>query len=201
MPAGTLIYVGAEAQLYHAGDRIIKVRTPKSYRHPAIDERLRSTRTKREAAILKTLTTINFPAPALIATNNYDEITMGYLPGEKVADIFESADVERVAYKIGSNVARLHAQNIIHADLTTSNMILLNEQVFFIDFGLSYHSSKQEDKAVDLHLLQQSIRAKHPTIAEAALRFIMEGYRTLPEAMEILERLKLVERRGRNKHK
>ena len=62
---------------------------------------------------------------------------------------------------IGESVARIHQKDIIHGDLTTSNMIFKNEKVFFIDFGLGYISRKIEDKAVDIHLLKQALEAKH----------------------------------------
>lgn len=32
-------------------------------------------------------------------------------------------------------------QGVIHGDLTTSNMIYLNGDIYFIDFGLSYIKS------------------------------------------------------------
>src|SRR4030042_1167648 len=50
--------------------------------------------------------------------------------------------------------------HIINGDLTTSNMILNpDNKLYFIDFGLSFHSNKIEDKAVDLHLLKQALNA------------------------------------------
>jgi tRNA A-37 threonylcarbamoyl transferase component Bud32 len=35
--------------------------------------------------------------------------------------------------------------------------MILKDRIFFIDFGLSFESTKFEDKAVDLHLLRQAL--------------------------------------------
>ena len=40
-------------------------------------------------------------------------------------------------------------------------MILVEDKIYFIDFGLGYISNKTEDKAVDLHLLKHALEAKH----------------------------------------
>eukprot|EP00126_Sphaerothecum_destruens_P010734 Sdes_comp20798_c0_seq4m17081 len=65
---------------------------------------------------------------------------------------------------IGVLVAKLHRENIIHGDLTTSNMLLEgnSENIILIDFGLSYVSSLAEDKAVDLYVLERAFASTHP---------------------------------------
>lgn len=42
---------------------------------------------------------------------------------------------------MGFLIFRLHQQGIIHGDLTTSNMILKDNKLYLIDFGLSYIKS------------------------------------------------------------
>ena len=59
---------------------------------------------------------------------------------------------------IGEAIGRLHANGVMHGDLTTSN-VMLHKNVdniqldlnclYIIDFGLSYISENLEDKAVD----------------------------------------------------
>jgi len=103
--------------------------------------------------------------------------------------------------EIGEKIAVLHNNNIIHGDLTTSNMIF-NKEVFFIDFGLSFFSHKIEDKAVDLHLLKQALESKHYKIWEKAFKIVLESYKKKAEnSDEILKRLEKVEKRGRYKQK
>ena len=103
--------------------------------------------------------------------------------------------------EIGEKIAVLHNNHIIHGDLTTSNMIF-NEEVYFIDFGLSFFSHKIEDKAVDLHLLKQALESKHYKIWEKAFKTALETYKKNAEnSDEILKRLEKVEKRGRYKQK
>lgn len=82
-------------------------------------------------------------------------------------------------------------------DLTTSNMISKGKAVYFIDFGLSEHSDRIEDKAVDLHLLKECLRSKHFDIWEACWRIFEAHYKN----KAVLDRLKKVEQRGRYKEK
>lgn len=58
-----------------------------------------------------------------------------------------------VAAELGRMIAKLHDGDLIHGDLTTSNvMIDLDGGVHLIDFGLSQLSTLSEDKAVDLYV-------------------------------------------------
>ncbi len=96
----------------------------------------------------------------------------------------------------------MHNKDIIHGDLTTSNMIYYNYKVYFIDFGLSFFSEKTEDKAVDLHLLRQAIDSKHYKVYEKAFYLILKGYISKAKSSkEIIKRFEIVELRGRNKAK
>jgi Kae1-associated kinase Bud32 len=189
---------GAEAVLYLDRD-VIKDRIRKGYRIPEIDERLRRTRTRREAKILDKLS--DFPAPSLIETDSKSRIVMEHIPGPKVRDILEKSEHKSLANEIGVKVARLHNKGIIHGDLTTSNM-MLNKEVFFIDFGLSFFSEKVEDKAVDLHLLRQALESKHYKVWEECFSAVRQGYeRTAKDAELVLKRFEVVESRGRYKRK
>ncbi|MGM5485136.1 MAG: KEOPS complex kinase/ATPase Bud32 [Nanobdellota archaeon] len=184
---------GAEAIVYEEEGNIIKERTEKPYRIKELDDKLRKSRTTREAGILEK---VEF-SPKLIRKDKY-RIVMEKLDGHLVKDIFDK-DHERISKLIGKTLTELHEKHIIHGDLTTSNMIL-NEKLFLIDFGLSSYSHKEEDKAVDLHLLKRAIDSKHHENAEESMRIILENYN--PENREsILKRLDKVEMRGRNKKK
>ncbi|MEM4268460.1 MAG: KEOPS complex kinase/ATPase Bud32 [Candidatus Woesearchaeota archaeon] len=184
---------GAEAVIYLKDNTIIKKRVQKSYRIKEIDMRLRKQRTKREAKILSS---VKIPAPKLIKAKNYT-LVMEKISGEKLRDVLEKIDYLRVSRQVGKAIRELHDQHIIHGDLTTSNMILKNGKVFFIDFGLSYVSSRIEDKAVDLHLLRQALESKHHTIWEKSFKEVCYGYGD----KDVLARLEIVESRGRNKQK
>ncbi len=195
-----LIAQGAESKLFLKDNEIVKDRFPKKYRIKEIDERLRKSRTKRESKILEKLSLINFPSPELIKTDKKEKITMENIPGPLIKDILEK-DLENLSKEIGEKIALLHNNNIIHGDLTTSNMIL-NKEIYFIDFGLSSFSHKTEDKAVDLHLLKEALESKHYKIWENSFRNILQSYKKkASNSEEIIKRLEKVEKRGRYKGK
>jgi len=186
---------GAEAVLYKDKEKIIKHRIKKSYRVKELDDELRRQRTRREANLLLK---IPIPHPKLIQSDYKEEIVMERIRGEKLRDILDKKP--ELARKIGVLVAELHNHNIIHGDLTTSNMLLdKNDNLVFIDFGLSFYSHKVEDKAVDIHLFKQALNSKHHRVYEEALREFLKGYEKVNKYKEILKRLRRVELRGRYK--
>lgn len=194
-----IISRGAEAIIYKDKENAIKDRIKKSYRLPTLDSKLRKQRTKREAKILEKASKI-IPVPKLIKTDEKEKIEMEYLEGLKLSEELDDLDEpKRFCVQIGQNIAKLHDENIIHGDLTTSNMILKNEKVYFIDFGLSFESNKAEDKAVDLHLIKQALEAKHFGHFEDYWKSILEGYKISKHHIATLKRLEAVEKRGRYK--
>ena len=199
-----LIAQGAEAKLFADNGSILKQRSEKSYRHPLIDGMLRKQRTRSEARILEKLALMDFPSPRLADfSDKRMEIRMQQINGVLMKDVLHEKHRE-FSREIGRKIAELHNKNIIHGDLTTSNMILESstKRINFIDFGLSFVSDKIEDKAVDLHLLRQALESKHYLIFEECFKGALMGYREHAENAEmILERLGKVEGRGRNKHK
>jgi TP53 regulating kinase-like protein len=196
-----LIAQGAEAKLYRNKSILLKDRIKKSYRIKEIDEKLRKSRTRRESKILKKLEAINFPAPRLIETDRKEKIEMDFIEGPKVRDILEKKDYLKLSKEIGKKLALLHNNEIIHGDLTTSNMILAKE-VYFIDFGLSFFSNRFEDKAVDLHLFRQALESKHYKIWQKCFDACLKEYlKNAKDNEEILKRFQKVESRGRHKNK
>lgn len=196
-----IIGQGAEAILYKEGDTVLKDRISKDYRVKEIDDSLRKARTRREAKVIAKLAEIGIPGPKLIEMDDKNmRISMSFISGDKLRDVLHKNPVEW-SKEIGRKVAKLHANDIIHADLTTSNMILSNE-IYFIDFGLSFISKKIEDKAVDLHLLDRALESKHHEIHAECWNAVLEGYKAeYADAAEVLKRLEKVELRGRNKNK
>lgn len=192
---------GAEAIIYKDKNIVTKHRVQKAYRHPTIDNSLRKSRTKREAKILEKLQQLNIPGPKLINHSDQEmKIDMDFIEGEKLRDVFEKNHI-KYSEEIGRKLGKLHKHDIIHADLTTSNMIV-KDKIFFIDFGLSFFSTKTEDKAVDLHLLDRAIESKHHTVYEESMKAVIEGYKKeYPKHEEVLARLEKVKARGRYKGK
>ncbi|NQU98061.1 Kae1-associated serine/threonine protein kinase [Candidatus Woesearchaeota archaeon] len=186
---------GAEAIIYLDKDKVIKKRIKKSYRIKEIDEVLRKSRTRAEAKILEK---VPVKAPRLKKTDRKETLEMSFIEGDKIRDILDKKP--SLAKEIGKKVAAMHNSGIIHGDLTTSNMIL-KEEIYFIDFGLSFFSEKIEDKAVDIHLFKQALKSKHYKVWEKAFKEFLKGYKDAKDYNRVIERFKIVEERGRYKKK
>ena len=188
---------GAEARLYRDVDALVKERVRKGYRVSELDLELRKARTRHEARLLEKLKAAGLKVPKLLkCSEEKNKIEMEFIDGKKLSENF----ILPACTQIGAAVAALHAIDIIHGDLTTSNMILKGKELYLIDFGLSYHSNKIEDKAVDLHLLKQALQSKHHTVWEKAFKLFLKGYRKYKDQALVLARLERVEQRGRYKH-
>lgn len=195
---------GAEAIVYQDKDRIIKERFPKQYRVPELDKSLRQFRTRREAKVLQRLKEVNFPSPHLIDFSDRDmKIVMTKLEGDKVRDVLKKGkSFQLIATEIGRVVGGLHHLNIVHGDLTTSNMIVHEKKIYLLDFGLSFFSEKEEDKAVDLFLLERALESTHYEFYPRIWDAVIDGYKKGNVSFKIvLDRLELVRKRGRNKKK
>ncbi|MBI2628862.1 Kae1-associated serine/threonine protein kinase [Candidatus Pacearchaeota archaeon] len=203
-----LIQQGAEAKILldEKENSIIKDRIEKSYRLPELDKKIRKLRTRQETKLLeKASKIINSPNPSSLKFKDQTFIEMPFIEGKKLSDWLDKLKEKQamnVCKKIGISLAQLHDNNIIHGDLTTSNLILdKNNEVWFIDFGLGFHSERTEDKAVDLHLIKEALEAKHFKNWEKYFSHILQGYKLSKNHKETIERLKKVESRGRYKER
>lgn len=195
-----ILQQGAEAILYLDGNKVIKDRIKKNYRLKEIDEKLRKFRTKREAKILEKAD-INVPKVLKLDLDN-KKIEMEFIKGKLLKDCLDDLkNRNEVCKQIGEEIAKLHNQDIIHGDITTSNLILKDDKVYFIDFGLGFFSNKFEDKAVDLHLLKQALESKHYKHFKESFENVLKGYKKSKDYKEVLDRLEKVEKRGRYKGK
>lgn len=193
---------GAEAIIYLEDDFIlVKERIKKNYRIDAIDEKLRRTRTKKEAKLLSVSRELGIKVPKIISIEEEYKIKMEFIKGEKLKDIIcklSKNEIEDIFKKIAFYVATLHSKDIIHGDLTTSNFILKDNEIYLIDFGLGFYSSRIEDKATDLYLLYQSIKSAHFNILNDVWEIILENYKKSYDNAElVIKRLEEIKRRGR----
>lgn len=190
---------GAEAIVTKKGKIVTKDRIEKSYRYPQLDKKIRKLRTRSETKILEKATKI-INVPKLVSSDELKaKIEIQYIEGKKLAENLEKLDYKKIGKQIGKQLAKLHDHEIIHGDLTTSNLILKGKDVYFIDFGLGFHSSRVEDRAVDLHLIKQALEARHPSIWEDSYNAIIKGYKSSNKSKATLAQLEKVEKRGRYK--
>lgn len=211
-----IVAQGAEALLIRKDNQIIKKRISKGYRHPLLDNQLRVRRTRSEGKILSKINSL-ISTPRIIKIDEENkQIAMEFIQGEILSnslDNFEMPKALSICRLIGANIAVIHNAGIIHNDLTTSNMIFHEKKgefdkekhgfsLFFIDFGLAFHSSRMEDKAVDLHLLRQALESKHFERWRDYFNEAIESYKTKSaDSIKVLQQLKKVEARGRYKGK
>ncbi|KAL4260453.1 protein kinase superfamily protein [Pleurotus pulmonarius] len=220
-----LISQGAEAKVYKAqihSDTVpilVKHRFRKGYRHPTLDASLTRSRVAGEArALLKCLRAgVNVPGIRMVdATEGILGIewiegtcVRKLLPGAEAETELSDADtapftgVDALMGLIGTEIAKMHLADIIHGDLTTSNMILESSQslrLVLIDFGLSYHSGLVEDKAVDLYVLERAFASTHPD-SEPMFSSVLKAYevRMGKHWTSVSKRLDDVRLRGRKR--
>ncbi len=193
-----LIYQGAEAKVYRDRDKIIKERIEKRYRLPVLDKRIRKERTKREANLLSTAKRIGVKTPLVFEVNSF-RIVMQFIEGKKVSEILD--DNINLCKDIGKNVAKLHGANIVHGDLTTSNILLKENNLFFIDFGLGFFSRDDEQKGSDLATLYYCLKSRHhktfPKNWELFLKGYREGFENKEDAEKIIRRFEKILKRAR----
>ena len=201
---------GAEASLYQTEwfgkEAIRKVRVLKTFRQSALDIKLRESRTRREALFLREAKRVGVTTPLVYFVDvNKTEIIMQFIPGRRLKEIID-AYKENISLKwcreAGRYIARLHSGKIIHGDLTTSNFIISHNRLILIDFGLSFYSQRLEDKAIDIHLLNMMVQSAHYIYAEKIMHAVQMGYQEIvgeSDSLSLLERMKVVELRGRYK--
>jgi len=185
---------GAEATVEMSGDRVLKRRLARSYRHPALDERLRRERTRREARLTSAARREGVPTPVVSDVDPREAtVTFGFVGDCDLRD----ALTESRARDVGRHLATIHDAGFVHGDPTTRNVRVDDERTYLIDFGLGYATRDEEDHAVDLHVFAQSL-AGTAADAEALAAAAESAYRAASERPDlVLDRLRAVEGRGR----
>lgn len=191
-----LIQKGAEANLYRKGKILLKDRIKKGYRVEQLDEKIRRQRTKREAKLLQSASKAGVSVPKILNIEKF-KLEIEFIDGKRIKDTLGEKNYKGICKKIGGSVAKLHTYDIIHGDLTTSNMILKGNKIYFIDFGLGFFSKSIEDKATDLHLLEEALTSTHYKIADKAFKVVINSYKNYEDSKSVLKRLKQIELRGR----
>ncbi len=194
---------GAEATITRGEWRgrqvVTKERLPKTYRDISLDRHLRTSRTRKEASIMAEARKHGVRTPFIYDIDIVNSIiVMEYIEGELAKDVIQnSTGRNEVARMIGRSVGVLHSNGLVHGDLTTSNIIIRNGEVYLIDFGLGERSQEPEKKGVDLHLLKEAMDSAHSRFPEL-FDHIIKGYlETCVDGKKILNIVSDIEKRGR----
>lgn len=129
--------------------------------------------------------------------------------GLTLADADGQEGVRRLMGQVGAAVGLMHSKGVVHGDLTTSNLMLrpregqqaegLEGDMVLIDFGLASQSVQDEDRAVDLYVLERAFGSTHPG-AEALFEEVLKAYgKSFKQASVVLRKLEDVRMRGRKR--
>jgi TP53 regulating kinase-like protein len=199
-----LVKKGAEADIYvtiwNGLDSILKIRKKKDYRVHSLDMRIRTLRTIREAKMISEAKSFGITTPLVYFVDEKKcKIYLQLIKGKLVRDLSLNKII-KICTEIGKIVGTLHKNGIMHGDLTTSNLILSNQGLVILDFGLSQKTDKVDDYAIDLRLFKEVLNSAHAQIVEDAWVSFVLGYREILGNMlteKVLSHVSVIEKRGR----
>lgn len=207
-----LIKQGAEARVFEStfvGKQcIVKERFSKKYRHPSLDSKLTLKRLNAEARCMTKARKLGVSTPVLYAVDPLQHtLTFEFVEGPAVKDIFLKFGLEGIveeqlddiASQIGNAIGKIHDGGLIHGDLTTSNMLIRNNHLVLIDFGLSFTSTLPEDKAVDLYVLERALLSMHSSCGNVMDKILAAYRKSSKQWSSTLNKLAQVRQRGRKR--
>ena len=111
-----LLKKGAEASLYltdwHGKKVVMKKRLPKKYRHPKLDEEIRTYRTIHEPQLMHEAKKAGVPTPTIFLVDvKNSTIIMEFVEGNQMKQLLRNvskAEREKLCFKIGELIGRLH---------------------------------------------------------------------------------------------
>lgn len=205
-PASVAVHrVGAEARLdsseWMGREVVIKQRVVKGYRHPALDRALQTQRIKNEVRLMLEARRAGVAIPVIYSVDfANNRIVMQEIMGARAKDALNELpepEAASVCARIGEIAARLHANDIVHGDLTTSNMLLDGDRIVLIDFSLGSKTSELEDKGVDMHLLEEAFHSAHHA-RSGLYGTVTEAYAgSYDQGALVLKKVREIEKRGR----
>ncbi|XP_066932383.1 EKC/KEOPS complex subunit TP53RK-like [Clytia hemisphaerica] len=213
---------GAEARLYKAdflGKKvIIKERFQKTYRHPQLDLKLTQKRTLQEARAILRCRKAGISTPLVYFIDHkkhqifMEEILDSLTLRERIDTLLKlntdeaKSQLVSMAKAIGKMIAHIHSVDIIHGDLTTSNILVTSkndkEDYVLIDFGLSSVSKFSEDMGVDLYVLERAFLSTHPNTEWLFAEILDSYFKCITDPKrnkEIMEKLEEIRMRGRKR--
>lgn len=194
------MFKGAESNIYltkwYDKRAVSKIRIPKAFRQRILDQDLRRRRTISESRMINLAKEFGLRTPYIYFVDPFRaEIVMEFISGTRASKVLTSA----ICYDIGKFVSTLHIYNIIHGDLTPANFIVNRRKITMIDMGLSFYSTRTEDKAMDIRLFKEILRSTYHHSFSKFFDEFLDGYKSVNsmELEKILERIDEIETRKR----
>ena len=237
-----LLSQGAEGKIYIgeflSKKCLVKERLKKKYLVEELDKKLTKERMLSESRNILRASKKGIKVPTIYFVDLTErKIYMEYLENSCqlkiiLQSIYSLPDIspyesllEKISQDLGDMLSKLHSENLIHGDLTPSNILLkikddtgsdlLNnaekliiekknyDDMYLIDFGLSSvslsTSSALEDKAVDLYVLKRAMISSNPKSEELFDKAMNIYKNKCQNGEEIINKYKNVEMRGRKK--
>lgn len=194
-----LLFKGAESNIYltkwYNKKAISKIRIPKIYRQRMLDDDLRKRRTISESRMITLAKEFGLRTPYIYFVDPLRaEIVMEFISGIRASNVLTSS----ICFDIGKFVSTLHLFNVIHGDVTPSNFIV-NRKITMIDMGLSFYSTRKEDKAMDIRLFKEILKSTYHSSYSEFFETFLDGYRSInsKELEKILKRVDEIDTRKR----
>lgn len=220
-----LLCQGAEGRVYATAflDRpaVVKERLSKKYRVKELDTKINKQRLLQEARCMVRCRRAGIRTPCIFQMDpDNGRMCMERILGQTFKEFLWSNSNDyaselcvELASKVGKSIGKMHLAEVIHGDLTTSNIMIDDPslscgaikttqtapEIVLIDFGLGSMTSTIEEKAVDLYVLERAFISTHPG-SEALVSRIMESYRfSWGKGTIVLAKLEQVRLRGRKR--
>lgn len=163
---------------YWGRDSVRKMRVPKRYRNPLLDNRIRADRMKNEASILLKSNSVGIPSPKVLDLDldNFTT-TLERISGTTLRNYLASGgDMPPLMTRLGSYIGMMHSTGMTHGDLTCANVMVNKQSVpIILDTSMGKSDSEIEDMAVDLYLFSESLHSSSKEAEELFAHF-KKGY-------------------------
>ena len=187
-PGGRPVSEGAEASIravdWWGFPALLKERDAKSYRPKKLDDRLRRERTRNEVRLLVDARRAGVRTPHVYDVDlERHRLIREALPGPTLTQLLDepalpAAELAAAVRAFGTALGRLHAGGIAHGDLTSSNVLFPEGPagpVALIDLSMGSRSAGNEELGIDLHLVEEDLKALSPR-APSLVRAFQAGY-------------------------
>jgi Kae1-associated kinase Bud32 len=184
---------------------VVKDRESKKYRPKSLDDRLRRERTRTEVRLLGEARRLGVRTPVVYDVDLiHHRIVMEQLEGPTLKELLdasptEAGPVEPAVRGLGIALGRLHAGGVSHGDLTGSNVVYpdgADNPPALLDLSMGERGAGVESLGIDLHLVEEDLKAVHPKGDHLFQKFL-EGYASTNPAGQAAVRQRAREIKGR----
>lgn len=203
-PPVSVIKRGAEATIslgtYIGRTVVMKKRERKEYRDERLDSRIIKIRTRNEVRSMAAARAAGMHIPWIYDVDmDGGTIVMQFINGQRLNSLlYNLGESERLSLErsFGAEIARMHRAGIAHGDLTTSNIIVMGQDLYFIDFSMATRPADTEQLGVDLRLLKEVYKSTHSEF-ESEYQEVLAGYIGAGGDAAVVDKVAEIEKRAR----